>query len=156
MYPLQTMCLKRKKRRGPTVLPRAGCFPMYVDVSLVIVKAKSLRLEAAAMSRWFQSVFLAISATALLRRVRATAAPSMRLNEQQQEKWDNAVPSITAVSPDVANRCSSFDLASMSNGRACGSPYSSPCFDFSRCLDRPTIYVYDPQVILCKPLQAGA
>lgn len=46
----------------------------------------------------------------------------------------------------VTNRCSDFDLSEMTDAMNCGSPLSAPCFDFSRCRDGPTVYVYDEEV----------
>lgn len=89
------------------------------------------------------NMFLLIAAMTAL----GATDPAMGVDRQQRELSYTYIPSVTAVPPDVVNRCSSFDLASMSKGRTCGSPYASPCFDFSRCLDRATIYVYDPQVM---------
>ena len=54
--------------------------------------------------------------------------------------------SILNVPREVANRCSSFDLAQFTTARDCGSPLSLPCFDIGRCRGGSSIYVYDPEV----------
>ncbi|CAM9123044.1 unnamed protein product [Ectocarpus sp. 13 AM-2016] len=56
--------------------------------------------------------------------------------------------SLANVPPRVANRCSSFDLASFGKAKHCGSPWSAPCFDYSRCRDNKSIYVYDENCTL--------
>ncbi|CAM9569737.1 unnamed protein product, partial [Ectocarpus sp. 13 AM-2016] len=56
--------------------------------------------------------------------------------------------SLVDVPPRVANRCSSFDLVSFGKAKHCGSPWSAPCFDFSRCHDHKGIYVYDEKCTL--------
>ena len=77
----------------------------------------------------------------------ASAPASGAILDAQQEhvSWD-FLPSIQNVTREVTNRCSSFDLAQFTTARDCGSPLASPCFDFSRCRDGPSIYVYDPEV----------
>lgn len=52
------------------------------------------------------------------------------------------------------NRCSDLDLTGFAKAMNCGPPLSAPCFDFSRCRDRPTVYVYDSQVSLRQPPNA--
>ena len=53
---------------------------------------------------------------------------------------------ISGAKPEEVNRCSTFDLSSFDVGRDCGAPLSSPCFDLSRCVNGPSIYVYDYEV----------
>lgn len=49
--------------------------------------------------------------------------------------------------PVSTNRCSDFDLSGFTKAMDCGSPLSSPCFDFSRCRESPpAVYVYDQEV----------
>lgn len=50
----------------------------------------------------------------------------------------------------TSNRCSDFDLSGFADAMNCGPPLSAPCFDFSRCRDGPTVYVYDRQVRVWK------
>eukprot|EP00752_Nemacystus_decipiens_P004770 g4341.t1 len=52
------------------------------------------------------------------------------------------------------NRCSDFDLSPfIDNAINCGSPLSSPCFNFSRCSDNPSVYVYDEECSLADSSQ---
>lgn len=49
--------------------------------------------------------------------------------------------------PEVmTNRCSDYDLSGFGDALNCGSPLSLPCFDFSRCRNGPTVYIYDEEV----------
>ena len=56
------------------------------------------------------------------------------------------IPMISVAKPEDVNRCSTFDLSSFNTGKECGAPLSSPCFDLSRCVNGPSIYVYDYEV----------
>lgn len=51
------------------------------------------------------------------------------------------------------NRCSDLDMTMFDKGKACGSPLSQPCFDYSRCDLGPggngmSMYVYDADCTL--------
>lgn len=46
----------------------------------------------------------------------------------------------------TTNRCSDLDLSGFANAMNCGPPLSAPCFDFARCRNSATVYVYDHQV----------
>eukprot|EP00752_Nemacystus_decipiens_P004771 g4342.t1 len=47
------------------------------------------------------------------------------------------------------NRCSDYDLSPFTNNAInCGAPLSLPCFNFSRCRDGPSVYVYDKECSL--------
>lgn len=63
-------------------------------------------------------------------------------------------PTSMADLPEVStNRCSDYDLSGFAKAMNCGSPLSLPCFDFSRCRNGPTVYIYDQEVSLGLPLR---
>lgn len=41
------------------------------------------------------------------------------------------------------NSCLHIDMSLFARGFSCGSPLSKPCFDFGRCGETPSVYVYD-------------
>lgn len=81
----------------------------------------------------------------------ATAASTLRLVAlMTAATWIVADPAFTPAGnfpPTSTNRCSDFHLSGFTNAMNCGSPLSSPCFDFNRCRESsPTVYVYDQEV----------
>lgn len=78
----------------------------------------------------------------------ATAASTVRLVALMKTVIGSVGdPSPMGGFPPVStNRCSDFDLSGFTDAMNCGTPLSSPCFDFSRCRDGPTVYVYDREV----------
>lgn len=64
------------------------------------------------------------------------------------------MPPEGSVGHPISNRCSDFDLSTFDEGKACGSPFAAPCFDYnSHCISPSQttltlqgtggIYVYD-------------
>jgi len=81
----------------------------------------------------------------------ATAASAIRLVTLMMAA-SGSVASPSSASPRgfppvSTNRCSDLDLSGLTNAMNCGSPLSSPCFDFTRCRNAPpTVYIYDQKV----------
>lgn len=57
-----------------------------------------------------------------------------------------AMPLVEQDAIKMANRCSMFDLSTVENGASCGAPFSAPCFDWGRCANGTSVYVYDAEV----------
>lgn len=79
----------------------------------------------------------------------ATAASTVRLVALMNGVIGSVGEFILTVDfppPVSTNRCSDYDLSGMANAMNCGPPLTAPCFDFSRCRGRPTVYVYDQEV----------
>lgn len=132
---------KNKKTKVTNYAPRIQPRPVPVPVS--IFHAGSLYMA--------RSGLLAFVGTAVIcarHRCRITADATPIITSRMSN-----LTSLANVPPNVANRCSSFDLASFGKARHCGSPWSAPCFDFSRCRDNKSIYVYDVKVSTCTNVQ---
>lgn len=72
--------------------------------------------------------------------------PRQRGSSDEELTLSLGTSMISGAKPEEINRCSGFDLSSFDIGRECGAPLSSPCFDLSRCVNGPSIYVYDYEV----------
>lgn len=81
-------------------------------------------------------------------RVASAASSSLRLVALMKAVIGGVADPFTTVDiPWSTNRCSDFDMSNFTeHAMSCGSPLSSPCFDFSRCRDSPTVYIYDSEV----------
>lgn len=75
-----------------------------------------------------------------------------RNTKPQHLEFIHATPTIgesssqQQVGEPEANRCSDIDMSLLEKGFVCGSPLSSPCFDYGRCQlppQGPTMYIYD-------------
>ncbi len=60
-----------------------------------------------------------------------------------QPRQPPAVVSDIGVGKPEPNSCLDMDMSGFARGFSCGSPMSKPCFDFDRCGQTPSVYVYD-------------